>query len=258
MISVPSTRMSGEMDTSLANGFTNLMLLEFWASEHHTELKCVVEGDDGLSISGGPVPTADWFAKLGFTIKIVITTLERASFCGMVFDYDSEQLVVDPIKTIMKLGWTKARYINRKDSVLLGLLKSKVLSAIHLTPAAPMVGAYCKAIYKLLAAVSVFTDYDPELNYSYRNLTAEELKRPINKLMEQEPTLGTRMCVQAVYGVTVDDQIAFERYCDTITEIIPLSHPVIDNYISLAQRQAWDYVLSDTTAYPCLRVWRKT
>jgi len=53
-------RMSGEMDTSTSNGFTNLMLYLFASFEAGcplNKIKGFVEGDDGLFRNDGPAPT---------------------------------------------------------------------------------------------------------------------------------------------------------------------------------------------------------
>jgi len=76
-IIVPAFRCSGEMDTSLSNGFSNLMLWLFASYEKgcpEDKIKGYVEGDDGLFNNSGPTPDEDDFLKLGFTIKIGVTT----------------------------------------------------------------------------------------------------------------------------------------------------------------------------------------
>ena len=95
-VEVNATRMSGEMNTSLGNGFANLMLFEFACHKVGSECVGVVEGDDGLFRVNGPIPPSNLFESLGFTIKAVThERLETASFCGMVFDVEDRVNVSD-------------------------------------------------------------------------------------------------------------------------------------------------------------------
>ena len=66
---VRGRRMSGDMCTSLGNGFTNLMLARFIVHEKGGKLEGFVEGDDGLFCTDVELDSGD-YAKLGFTIKI--------------------------------------------------------------------------------------------------------------------------------------------------------------------------------------------
>lgn len=112
---IMATRMSGEMDTSLSNGFSNLMLFLFMAKiKGATSARGFVEGDDGLfRVSPARcAPTEKDFADLGFTIKIGHTPhLSRASFCGQVYDMTDLIVVTDPKEVIARLGWTNKKYV---------------------------------------------------------------------------------------------------------------------------------------------------
>jgi len=81
-------RMSGEMNTSLGNGFSNLLLMLFVLNEKGcTDISGVVEGDDGLFVFNGPVPSSSDFLSLGMEIKLdEHRKYNEASFCGVVFD----------------------------------------------------------------------------------------------------------------------------------------------------------------------------
>jgi len=67
---VQATRMSGEMCTSLGNGFSNLMFFLFLCWRKGSRCTGVVEGDDGLFRVDGPAPTASDFRDLGLVIKM--------------------------------------------------------------------------------------------------------------------------------------------------------------------------------------------
>ena len=65
------SRMSGEMSTSLGNGFSNLMVMLLVAKlKGCSDVEGVVEGDDGLFTLKGAAPEQADFAELGFLIKL--------------------------------------------------------------------------------------------------------------------------------------------------------------------------------------------
>jgi hypothetical protein len=90
-VMLEATRMSGEMCTSLGNGFSNLMFMEFVCSKvGSSRIEGVVEGDDGLFGVEGTLPTAEDFKKLGLAIKLEVhDTLDTAGFCGIIFDTEN-------------------------------------------------------------------------------------------------------------------------------------------------------------------------
>ena len=68
-LSVEGVRMSGDCNTSLGNGFANLMLMSFNAKKQGLLFDGFVEGDDGLFAFSGPVKF-DIINDLGFTLKL--------------------------------------------------------------------------------------------------------------------------------------------------------------------------------------------
>jgi len=136
-----ATRMSGEMNTSLGNGFTNLMAMWFLSEKAGcTDFAMVAEGDDGLSTMTGQPPTSADFAKLGLNIKLQRhDKLEEASFCGLVFDPDDLINVTDPREVLCEFGWALSRYANCRRNRLMALLRCKSLSYQHQYPGSPII-----------------------------------------------------------------------------------------------------------------------
>lgn len=150
-------RMSGDMCTSLGNGFTNYMLALFLATEKGGHLTGFVEGDDGL-FSTDVVLTSDDYADLGFTIKIeeVIDPCE-ASFCGMIFS-ESGEIVKDPRKFMQGFGWTSS-FIGAGPAIMDQLLRAKALSSVYETPQCPIIGAISRyALSKTKGVVPRFVE----------------------------------------------------------------------------------------------------
>jgi len=99
-LAVEAKRMSGEMNTSLGNGFSNLMFLLFAAHYYKIDfVGPVVEGDDGLMGLARKIP-AQYFHKMGLNVKMEThELLSYASFCGMIFDPIERINITDPRKT---------------------------------------------------------------------------------------------------------------------------------------------------------------
>lgn len=106
-ISLECARMSGEMCTSLGNGFTNLMLMKFFCKQHGiTDAQGVIEGDDGLFTYHGPILYNEFFNKLGFQIDISTKDLNEASFCGNIFTNESFETLADPLEVMATASYS--------------------------------------------------------------------------------------------------------------------------------------------------------
>ncbi len=102
-------RMSGEMTTSLGNGFTNLMLHLFNMDCQGLDWReyCgIIEGDDSLSATQHKPDTEIW-ARLGFVTKIQYEPLlNEASFCGNVYVEGQNRSIGDPRYYCATAGWS--------------------------------------------------------------------------------------------------------------------------------------------------------
>lgn len=144
---VEALRMSGDMCTSVGNGLTNLILVQYIVAKKtgtvDNGLGALVEGDDGLFAS--PVElTAEDFANCGFTVEINrITRPSEGHFCGAVLASDGT-LLKDPHKILATFGWTHTM-IGCGEATAMELLRAKALSLAHEAPQCPIVGALARA-----------------------------------------------------------------------------------------------------------------
>lgn len=231
-ISIEATRMTGEMNTSLGNGWTNLVLMMFVLYESGyslEEIRLVVEGDDGLTAIDPKKPIrADLFERLGFTIKMDLNTdLNLASFCGNVFDIEDRVIITDIREVLCKFGWTTSRYARSKKKKILGLLRAKAMSLLYEYAGCPVLQSL--AMYALnitegyrpiLPPSSVYMKEQFDIMLSY----IKENGLP-NKTIEN----NTRFLVEQLYGVSYTYQLEIERYLDGKTDYSPLSCPYIDD-----------------------------
>jgi len=234
-LQVLATRMSGEMNTSLGNGFTNLMIFLFLCEENCcTDVEGVVEGDDGLFTCHGPPPTSEQFAELGFVIKMEEhLELSHASFCGLVFDLDDEVVVTDPIETLVQFGWVTRQYSHCGQKTLMKLLRCKALSLAHQYPGCPIISALAMYGMKVSRSYCVrdFVKRAKMCMWDREQLIAavRDERSLIDKVCV--PKIGTRLLVESKYGVTVEHQILIEKYLGSLSSLVELNCPYIELYV---------------------------
>jgi len=232
-VSVYRRRMSGEMCTSLGNGFTNLMLIKYIFSHQNIDIDCLVEGDDGL-ISLPPginPPSVSLLGELGLKLKMeLVPTLETASFCGNVFDLKDMLIVTDPIVELASFGWTTGRYAKSSQKRLLELLRSKSLSLMYQYKGNPILASLAKYGLRMTEGIRA----RPHLMNEYER---EEFQRMMDDMrMKGLPDipvpLNTRLLVEKLYKVPIHVQLDIERYLDSLHTLTPLEIPHIDRFIN--------------------------
>jgi len=222
-------RMSGEMCTSLGNGFSNLMFMLFVCKEAGcTNVDGVVEGDDGLFTMDGPIPTSLDFARIGLNIKlIVVEDLAKASFCGLVFDTTDLINIADPMKILAQTGFSTQQYVFSKSKVLRGLLKAKAFSLAYQYPGCPIISSFSRYLLRNLADDYV---YFRRGNTDYTDLLQKEAFTfwlTHADVLSVETGIKTRMLMEQVFGISVADQLHMESYFDNLHGIVVLDDEII-------------------------------
>jgi len=144
---VMGRRMSGDMCTSLGNGFTNLMLFKYICHLHGGSGEGFVEGDDGIFATNFEMK-ADDYKKLGFTVEIKeLDNPCHGHFCGMTFT-ETGEIIKDPRKVFATFGWTSS-YIHAGNAIMDELLRSKALSLAYELPQCPIVGVLSRVALEL-------------------------------------------------------------------------------------------------------------
>jgi hypothetical protein len=191
-------RMSGDMCTSLGNGFTNLMLAKFIAHRKGGNLEGYVEGDDGIFCTDFELTKQD-YEELGFTIEIKeLDDPCKASFCGMVFA-DSGEIIRDPRKFLMGFGWTQS-FINAGPKIMDELLRAKALSCVYETPQCPIIGAFAREALKATSHVHPRFVMD-----GYKTALPD-----VKDVPEFNPKPDTRELFAQRFGVSINTQLAIE------------------------------------------------
>jgi hypothetical protein len=241
-VDVEAKRMSGEMNTSLGNGFSNLMLMLFLCKKKKCEgLSGVVEGDDGLFTAEGELPTTKDFEKLGFTIKIEIhERLSDASFCGLVFDPEDEVIVTNPLDELVTFGWTTAKYANSSVRRKKELLRCKAISLAYQYGGCPILTSLARYGLRVTrgskAKIGQCSEWERDQFL--------EAKMHANRVIRDVP-YKTRFLVERLYGISVENQQRIEAYLDSLETIQPLTVPILDMHLPPSWKHYWEhYVVS--------------
>lgn len=220
---VSARRMSGEMCTSLGNGFTNLMVSWFLLYKSGISLQtlasnlhCVIEGDDSLVKFKTEVDMT-LYEKIGFRSKFVIHEhIGDASFCGMLFDDEERIIVTDITKHCIALFWGDRKYVDSRDTKKLRLLRAKCLSYAYQYRGCPVLDKLVHHFLKLTRGL----DVRHVVLDKYKNeilMQALEKSKDIIKAGPLEPGMKTRLLIQEQFGVTVSMQLYLESKIDTFT-----------------------------------------
>jgi len=216
-------RQSGEMCTSLGNGFTNLMIYLFACYEEGMFDTAVgfVEGDDGLFRCDHPERLEKYFSELGFSIKIGKThDLSRASFCGMLYDTANGAVVTDVREALCTFGWVSAKYKNAKRKNLRALTRAKALSMAYSYPRCPMLTTFA---LKVLDLTSDCSDRDV-YKWAQKTMNQYDLGRFLDAKRfghstSLDVTMSSRCLVEEEFGVSVRMQLAFEARVRSMTAL---------------------------------------
>ncbi len=228
-------RMSGEMDTSLSNGFSNLMFLYYICHVHgikEDSVLVVVEGDDALCVIFGTIPD-QFYADFGLCVKIEkFDELSEASFCGLVFDEDDVVIIPDIIQTLTELGWTTQKYARCKKSTLKMILRAKALSMLHEYRACPILTHVGYQLCKLTSGIYLKTDFILDYFNQYEAPGVIEARDTVDPKILQEIGIKTRNLVEKLKGITVADQIQIEKDALNIKIDQPFRSATLAKYIT--------------------------
>lgn len=216
---VKARRMSGEMCTSLGNGFSNLMTTLFIAKKIGSKVEGFVEGDDGIFAFTGNLPTEQDYRKLGFTIKAQEVNhpcemipvdaqsspfgVNTGAFCGILCS-EGGQIIRDPRAFLSTFGWTSS-FIHAGDVIMNQLQRAKALSALYETPACPIIRA--AAIYALRATEG----YAPRFVHDGYH---HPVPCDVTRLKLELPTPETRELFAVHFGVSPQAQEQIEARLD--------------------------------------------
>lgn len=225
VIRILGRRMSGDMCTSLGNGFSNLMLFMFAAHIKGGNALGVVEGDDALFVSTVVLTKQDFY-ELGFEIKVAtFTSVWKASFCGMLMSQDGV-LLRDISRVLPKFAWSFSPRRLGGPKVVLGLLRARALSLAYESPRCPIIAAFAKRALSVTAGTQPIFEagYHDQLLASW----ADTFSGRVLEDIELGPSLQSRVDFADKFGIDVPCQLRAEEIFSR-WDGSPLDHPFINS-----------------------------
>lgn len=225
---VRGKRCSGELNTSLGNGWANYVVFAYIVHMKGGEFEGFVEGDDGIFASSVRVTTED-YANLGFDVKVVEhTTVTTASFCGIVSATDGT-LLKEPRRFLSKFGWTGSDIHSNEDHCA-RLLRAKALSAVYEAPQCPILSVLAREALRRTAGEEPLFVED-----GYHDTA--RVPRDEKQLAPFAPSDEARELFFQLYKVSPANQIFVENQIllgnvDVIAEYLPPSDVSYDYFVS--------------------------
>lgn len=247
---VTGTRMSGEMWTSLGNGFSNLMNFLFLMSEAgeypetmpgpaDAPFGALVEGDDGLFGMRTRALTNTDFEELGFKIKMEYTSnIEETSFCSNRFSPMTLHQLIPPEASIRCFYTHDPSLFRAGFSVQQSLLKAKAMSLNCQGKFSPIAGVLSTKILELCADTKARFD-----DFNMYEMMQLEIDLP--DLGNAEPTIEDRQTYAKIYNMPIAKQLLIEDCIKQVKDIRELTFLMriskISNTCSLETLRAADF-----------------
>lgn len=212
---IEGCRMSGEMDTSLGNGFVNLMMCSLACQLSGSRCRGFVEGDDGIFCVDGPPPSPSFFACFGASIKMErFGDIARASFCGNVFHREVQTNLTDPRWFACRVAWCyDGGAVSANSNVRRELLRARAMSALAEYAGCPVVAEYARYLLRVTGPGKARWSVSGSVPYWDDQVLEPYLSDLTQKVREWAliPTdMRSRLVVQDVFGMSVDDQLRAE------------------------------------------------
>jgi hypothetical protein len=206
---VECKRMSGEMVTSLGNGFSNLCIAMAACRGDPRDLRIVVEGDDGLMYHPNGFDE-QFYEDCGFTIKVeTAPSVYEASFCGLMMS-DDGCTMTDPRKVLLNFGWSHSPMMFGGSKVRAGLLRAKAMSLLYEHPRCPILSVLARRVLDLTSSVN------PRYSEGwYDRIRETEAEENMNWAMMEHAkgiSQSARFAFERAYEVPIFIQLEAEDY----------------------------------------------
>lgn len=238
-VTLKGARMSGDMCTSLGNGFTNMMTMFFMCSQKHLECDGIFEGDDGITRISGKLedlPTVDDFKAIGMDLKLkYVSDLASADFCGLVSHPKVLENLADPNELLVKFGWTMSTYMHSKPAMRLRLLRAKAYSLAFELPHCPIAAALASYALRVTTGVKPLFQTDHSSKWWEQQLLSFEgsgfgrLRKLFTELHREIP-IESREVVRREFNVPIAHQLKVEAYLNSLHTLTPLPTWVVHSF----------------------------
>lgn len=219
------SRMSGEMNTSLGNGFLNLCIISYVGFTLGKEIRGFVEGDDGIFVeltpSTSPLNTETMMAS-GALLKMEKPhAVSTAEFCGNIYVPGEYSNLTDPMWFLASASWyldPQAYTINLKTRMQ--LLRARAMSGLAEYPGAPVISVWCNEVLRRTAGYKERFSLRGIVDYWDATVLSEydgDLTPKIAELASRPITPASRALVETVFSVPIEAQLELESLIRSMT-----------------------------------------
>lgn len=225
--SISGTRMSGDMCTSLGNGFTNMMVAFYTAWKAGLLCDGIFEGDDGVmrfnATDRSKLPKEEDFAKIGMHVKLeYVDNLNVAKFCGLISHRDLDQNLSDPIEILCKFGWTTSSAKAGGEKVMKELLRAKGLSLWYELRHCPIAQALARYAIRVTEGMRPRFSVDKPGTMDWWDRQVMASYDPSEKYTPIDIDERNRKLVHDLFGVSPTRQKLIEHYLDEKIDLSPI------------------------------------
>jgi len=221
-LQVRGKRMSGEMCTSLGNGFSNMIFTTYVLKQRGCEnIIGLFEGDDGLLRFDGPVPSAEDFSILGLSVKLqAYDRISDASFCGNLFDVLSGVVITEPLAAVCGIAWAGTPYCSARPKWVWLRMRCAALSIAHQYPGMPVLSVYARCVLRNTrhySDVRRFVVNTKFMSQWMKDQVLEALRdeRSVLEKIERPIPISARLLVEEQFGLSVEEQYSIEQQIES-------------------------------------------
>lgn len=220
-VTLPGSRMSGEMWTSSMNGFSNRMLFEYTCHQnaksqgYPIDYDFIVEGDDGLLATSRAIDLS-YVERLGFKLKIATAdNINDLSFCGI--NMCDGMYVPDVTRTLQNIVFSLDPGTHESIRKRKEMIHARGLSLMVESSGIPILQPMALL---LLSFGNKYKYKDLDWWYANHMFDREDFSLSTAKFISKyrKPiTYRMRRFVEHKYGISIADQYKIEHKLATIT-----------------------------------------
>jgi hypothetical protein len=241
--SIKGNRMSGDIDTGLGNSMINYLVFTTIMRRlrvHKWDFLC--DGDDALLFIEQGATSMDAVSfeagQLGFELTgnecdVSDGSYWNVEFCRSrpVWTEAGWVMARNPKRALACFGVTH-RYVDWPQDKFMRFLKGCGLCELHISSRLPMVGCFAKAVCQLTRDEAFFGEEE-----RWRG----GVKLDVSKLREPEVYVHplTRQCIELAFGITVEQQLAYEKMVPRIVGAARLPRHVTHDVVINEDQHYW-------------------
>jgi len=171
----------------------------------------------------------------------------------MFFDPEVQQNVADPGYIVVGFGWTHSSLMHCGPRIMEGLLRAKADSLLAMFPNCPILTALGTTALRLVGeGRRYYNGNGGEKTWRENELIGDEGWR---KRINPAIPMGSRLCMESIFGVTVAYQLYIENYLNSLERLGDMDTTVFECLIKSVWsdyyfRNEYHFAAFETNLFP--------